>query len=139
MAVMATEQGRVYETRVKTVTTRENEENVTRTVLETRELLNQPLESADRDRPGTACDHEYQLVQRSSLIGTLSRGLMEVRDGAARPVQTRPMVFFVNALERNKRENSGSVRESKEEPGALTGDTSAGLKRTETPTGPVCR
>ena len=63
---------------------------------------------------------------------------MEVRDGAARPVQTRPMVFFVNALERDKQGKLWlGTRVEKEEPGALTGDTSAGLKRTETPTGPV--
>ena len=138
VAVMTTEQGRVFEIRVKVVTTTENEERVTRTVLETRDLLNQPLESADRDRPGPLPITSVHWSNDHLLIGTLSKGLMEVNNGEARPVQMRPMIYFVNALERD---NGGKLwlgtRAKRDEAAALTGDVPTALKRTETPTGQV--
>ena len=138
LALMTTEQGRLFETRVKTVATTENEERVTRTVLETRELLNQPLQSADRDRPGPLPITSLNWSNDRLLIGTLSRGVLEVRNGEAAPVQMRPMVYFVNALERDKDGKLWlGVRAKKEEPAALNGYAPSVLKRTETPTGPV--
>src|SRR5687767_9384264 len=138
VAVMTTEQGRVFEIRVKVVTTTENEERVTRTVLETRDLLNQPLESADRDRPGPLPITSVHWSNDHLLIGTLSKGLMEVNNGEARPVQMRPMIYFVNALERD---NGGKLwlgtRAKRDEAAALTGNVPTALKRTETPTGQV--
>lgn len=138
LALMTTEQGRVFESRVKTVTARENEENITRTVIESRELLQQPLESADRERPGPLTITSINWTSDRLLIGTLSRGLLEVRNGEAKPVQMRPMVYFVNALERDKAGKLWlGVRTRKEEPGALTGNSPTGVKRTEDATGPV--
>lgn len=138
LALMTTEQGRIFETRVKTVTTRQNEENVTRTVLETRELLQQPLESADRERPGPLTITSLNWTNDRLVIGTQSRGVMEVRNGSATTIQTRPMVYFVNAVERDKNGKLWvGVRARKEEPGAFTGADAASLKRTEDATGPV--
>jgi signal transduction histidine kinase/ligand-binding sensor domain-containing protein len=138
VAIMTTEQGRVFESRVKVVTTTENEERVTRTVLETRDLLNQPLESADRERPGPLPITSVHWSNDHLFIGTLSKGLMEVSGGEARPVQMRPMVYFVNALERDKNGKFWiGTRAKLDGPAALTGDTPAALKRTETPTGQV--
>jgi signal transduction histidine kinase/ligand-binding sensor domain-containing protein len=138
LAVMTTEQGRVFETRVKAVTTRENEETVARTVLETRELLNQPLISADRDRPGPLSITSVNWSNDQLLIGTLSRGLLEIRNGEARTVHTRPMTYFVNALERDKQGKLWlGTRTRREEPGAFTGDTLTAVRRTETATGAV--
>lgn len=138
LALMTTEQGRVFESRVKRVTSRENEENVTRTVIESRELLNQPLESADRERPGPLAITSISWTNESVLIGTLSRGLMEIRNGEAKPVPMRPMAYFVNSLERDKDGKLWvGVRARREEPGALTGNALSNLKRTEDATGPV--
>ena len=138
LALMTTEQGRLFESRVKTITTRENEENITRTVIESRELLQQPLESADRERPGPLPITSINWTNDRLLIGTLSRGLLEVRNGEAKPVQMRPMVYFVNAVERDKAGKLWlGVRARKEEPGALTGESPANVKRTEDATGPV--
>jgi ligand-binding sensor domain-containing protein len=57
--IVTSEQGRVYECRARVVVTAVNTgitdsetTTVSRTVIDTRELLNQPLESSDRDRPG---------------------------------------------------------------------------------------
>lgn len=138
LALMTTEQGRVFESRLKPVTTRENEENVTRTVIESRELLGQPLESSERERPGPLPITSINWTSEHVLIGTLSRGLMEIKNGEAKPVQTRPMVYFVNTLERDK---DGKLwlgaRAQKEAPGVLTGDSLATLRRAEAATGPV--
>ena len=138
VAVMATEQGRVFESRVKTETTTVDEQTVTRQFVESRELLNKPLESADREQPGPLAITSINLAAGRLLIGTLSRGLMEVNNGEAKPVQMRPMVYFINAIERDKKGGLWiGTRAKKEEPGASTGDEPANLKRAEAPTGPV--
>jgi signal transduction histidine kinase/ligand-binding sensor domain-containing protein len=138
LALMTTEQGRVLETRVKLVTTTENEERVTRTVLDTRDLLNQPLVSADRDRPGPLPITSLYWSNDRLLIGTLSKGLMEINNGEAKSVALRPMVYFVHAVERDKQGKLWlGTRAKREEAATLTGDTPAALKRTETPTGQV--
>lgn len=138
VALMATEQGQVFECHVKVVTTRENEETNSRTFVEGRELLNKPLESADRDRPGALPITSIDLSDGRLLIGTWSRGLMEVANGEAKVVPMRPMVYFINAIERDKNGNLwAAVRARKEEAGALSGDAPANLKRTEAPTGPA--
>ena len=138
LALMTTEQGRVLETHVKSLTTTENEETVTRTVLETRDLLNQPLESKDRDRPGPLPITSLDWSNGQLLVGTLSRGLMEVQNGEAKSLAMRPMVYFFNALERDKNGRLWlGARVRKEEPGTLTGDTAVAARRTDTPTGQV--
>lgn len=138
VVVMATEQGQVFESRVKLVTTTIDEDTITRPVVETRQLLNQPLESADRDRPGPLQITSINLFDGRVLIGTLSRGLMEVNNGEAKPLQMRPMAYFINAIERDKNGKLWvGTRTKKEEPGASTGDEPAALKRAEAPTGPV--
>ena len=138
VAIITTEQGRVFESREKQVTTTENEERVTRTILETRDLLSEPLESADRERPGPLPITSVHWSDDHLFIGTLSKGLMEVSNGEARPVQMRPMVYFVNALEQDNRGKLWlGTRAKREDAGALSGDTPVGLKRTETPTGQV--
>ncbi len=138
VAVMATEQGRVFESRVKVETATVDEKLVTRQFVESRELLNKPLESADRERTGPLPITSINLSDGRLLIGTLSRGLMEVSNGEAKPVQMRPMMYFVNAVERDRNGKLWvGARAKKEEPGASTGDEPANLKRTEAPTGPV--
>ena len=138
VAVIATEQGRLFESRVKVETTTVDEKPVSRRFIESRELLNKPLESADRDRSGPLPITSISLAEGRMLIGTLSRGLMEVNNGEARPVQMRPMVYFVNAVERDKNGKLWiGARAGKEAPGASTGDEPAALRRTEAPTGPV--
>ncbi len=146
IAVMTTEQGRVFECRVKVVTvstdasrSRFTEGTIeTHTVLETRSLLNQPLESADREHPGPLAITSLTWANNRLLIGTLSRGVLEVSEGVAKEVQMRPLTYFVNALERDK---NGTLwvgaRSKKEEPGTLSGSGPSNLKRIEAATGPV--
>ena len=119
---MTSEQGRVYETRGRN----------------TRELLNRPLESSDRDHPGPLPITSINVANGRVFIGTQSRGVLEIANGASKEVQMKPVAFFVNALERDREGKLWvGARAKKEEPGTLSGDELSNLKRLEAPTGPV--
>jgi ligand-binding sensor domain-containing protein len=142
---MTSEQGRIYESRAREVTSvlssglaDSETTSVTRTVIDTRELLNQPLESADRDQTGPLTITSITSSNNRIFIGTLSRGVLEIANGAAKEPQTRPAVFFINALVQDKAGKLwAGARAKKEEPAALSGNDPASLKRHEAPTGPV--
>lgn len=143
-AFLTSEQGRVYESRARVITTvntglTDSETTTTsRTVIDTRELLNQPLTSSDRDRPGPLPLTSISVANGRILVGTLSRGVMEIANGVAREVQMRPVAFFVNAIERDREGKLWvGTRARKEEPGTLSGDELSNLKRLEAATGPV--
>ncbi len=143
-ALMATEQGQVFECRA---TVSNTSSSISRTrgtsggaevSLRARPLLDHPLESADHDHPGPLVITSLTWSNNRLLAGTLSRGLQTIENGAAKDVQTRPVTFFVRALETD---SNGKLwvgaRSKKEEPGALTGDEPSNLVRSEAPTGPV--
>jgi len=143
--LMTSEQGRVYECSARVVAdvvssgvTRSETTTVNRTVIDARELLNQPLESSDRDHPGKLTLTSIAAGEGHTFIGTLSRGVLEIANGSAKQSQMNPVVFFVNALEFD---HEGKLwvgaRAKKEEPGTLTGYELSGLKRNEAATGPV--
>jgi len=124
-AFMTTEQGNVFECRAGAT-------------LETRALVKEPLQSADRERPGPLPITSINRSNNQLLIGTLSRGVLELENGAAKEPPSRPSVFFINALERDKDGKLwAGARARKEEPGALTGNGPSDLKRSEAATGPV--
>jgi signal transduction histidine kinase/ligand-binding sensor domain-containing protein len=143
--IMTSEQGRVYQSRARVILTAissgiadSETTTVSRTVIDTHALLIQPLESSDRDRPGPLSLTSISAANGRIYVGTLSRGVLEIANGAAKESQVKPPVFYVNALERDQDGNLwvGS-RARKEEPGALSGGELSGLKRNEAPTGPV--
>jgi ligand-binding sensor domain-containing protein len=121
---MSSDQGRLYQTKTGSGSARE--------------LLNQPLESSDRDHPGKLPITSLNVSNGRIFIGTLSRGVLEVANGAVRESQMKPVAFFVNALERD---HEGKLwigaRARKEDPGLLSGNELPNLKRLEAPTGPV--
>ncbi len=119
---MTSEQGRVYESRARIVTeivsrglTDDETTTAQRTVIDTRELLNQPLQSAERDQTGPLPITSINFANNRLLVGTLSRGVLEIANGVARESQSRPPLYFVNALERDKDGNlwAGHEREKK--------------------------
>ncbi|HEY0722627.1 MAG TPA: two-component regulator propeller domain-containing protein, partial [Pyrinomonadaceae bacterium] len=144
-AIMTSEQGRVFESHARVVVTPVNTgltdsetTTVSRTVIDTKELLNQPLESSDRDRSGPLPITSISAANGRIFVGTLSRGVLEIANGVAKESQMKPPVYFVNALERDQDGNLWvGARAKKEEPGALSGDEVSALKRNEAPTGPV--
>jgi signal transduction histidine kinase/ligand-binding sensor domain-containing protein len=143
VAFMTSEQGRVYQNRARIVTTvtsglTETERTKTeRTVIDTRELLNHPLESQDRDHAGPLPLTSITFVNNRLFAGSLSSGVLEIANGVAKG-QPKPVTFFVNALEHDK---DGKLwvgaRVKKEEPGLFSGNDPASLKRHEAATGAV--
>ena len=129
-ALLTTEQGQVYESHARAVTNR--------TLIDTRQLLNQPLESAERDRPGPLTITSIAFVNGRIFVGTLSRGVMEISNSAAKEVPMKPQAYFVNALARDRDGKLwAGARAKKEEPGTLSGEDPSNLKRFEAPSGPV--
>ena len=126
-AFMTTEQGNVFESRVRPGA-----------APETHALLNEPLQSADRERQGPLPITSISKANDRLFIGTLSRGVLEIENGRVKEPPPRPATFFINALERDadgKLWAGGKAR--KEEPGAFSGTDAANLKRFDAPTGPV--
>ena len=125
--LMATEQGNVYESRVATDGS-----------FQTTPLLNQPLESADREQPGPLAITSLAVIDNKIFVGSLSRGVLQIEDGMAREIETRPAVYFVRALALDATNKLWlGARVKKDEPGIFTGASLANLTHTETPTGTV--
>ena len=81
--LMATEQGNVFESRV--------DQNGS---VQTRSLLTQPLESADRERPGPLVITSLAIVNNKLFAGSLSRGVLAIEDGLAREMESHPAVLL---------------------------------------------
>ena len=125
--LMTTEQGNVFESRVEADGS-----------FQTKSLLTQPLQSADREHGGPLALTSLALIDDKVYVGSLSRGVLAIEDGLAREIETHPAVFFVRALATDL---SGKLwlgaRVKKDEPGILTGQGFPDLARNETATGTV--
>ncbi len=125
--LLTTERGNIFECRLEANGLRH-----------TSPLLNQPLESADREHPGPLAFTSVTLFNNQVMAGSMSRGLLTIVDGMARERETGPSAFFVRALAVDE---SGKLwvgtRVRKGEPGLLTGRSPADLVRNENPTGTV--
>jgi signal transduction histidine kinase len=125
--LLTTERGNIFDCRVDASGLRH-----------TAPLLNQPLESADRDHPGPLAFTSVTLLNNQILAGSMSRGVVTIVDGMARERDAGPSAFFVRALAVDE---SGKLwvgtRVRKSEPGLLTGRSAADLARNENLTGTV--
>ena len=125
--LLATEQGMLYECRKKEDGT-----------LDTHQLLEQPLESSDRDRPGLLPLTSLNVVDGKLLAGSLSRGLLTIENGTARESPLRPPAFFVRALETDA---DGKLwlgaRGRREESGLYQGTAPHNLLKVDAPTGTI--
>jgi signal transduction histidine kinase/ligand-binding sensor domain-containing protein len=125
--VMATEQGNVFESRTAADGS-----------FQSKSLLTQPLESADREHAGPLALTSLVMFNNKLYAGSLSRGVLAIEDGLAREIETHPPVYFVRALQQDA---GGKLwvgaRVKKVEPGLLTGSGFANLARNEAATGPV--
>ena len=116
---MATEQGNVFESRIEQDGS-----------FQTQALLNQPLESADREHPGPLVITSLAIVENKIFAGSLSRGVLAIEDGLAREIETRPAVFFVRALEADRNGKLWlGTRVKKDEPGLFTGQRASPSSR----------
>ncbi|HET6647916.1 MAG TPA: two-component regulator propeller domain-containing protein, partial [Pyrinomonadaceae bacterium] len=125
--VIATEQGMIYESRKKDDG-----------AFDVRQLLDQPLESADRDHPGLLPLTSLNVVDGKLLAGSLSRGLLTIENGTSKESPLRPPAFFVRALDTD---TDGKLwlgaRGRKEESELYQGTAPHNLARIDAPTGTV--
>jgi signal transduction histidine kinase len=125
--LMTTEQGNVFECRTDSNGS-----------VQTKSLLTQPLQSADREHVGPLALTSLALIDDKVFVASLSRGVLAIEDGMAREIDTRPAVFFVRALNTDP---DGKLwlgaRVKKDEPGIFSGSSFSKLSRSETQTGTV--
>lgn len=143
VAFMTTEQGRIFESRVRVETTvrtgltQSETTTETRIVIDTRDVLSQRLENQDRERPGPLPLTSISVADGRMFVGTLGRGVLEIANGSVKE-QGRPTANFINTLERDRDGKLwAGARARRDEPGALSGHELATLKRVEAATGPV--
>lgn len=59
----------------------------------------QPLQSADKDHPGLLKLTSLAMVGNKLYAGTLSRGVLEIENGEAKEIVSKPRSFFINAID----------------------------------------
>ncbi|HLA10113.1 MAG TPA: two-component regulator propeller domain-containing protein [Pyrinomonadaceae bacterium] len=123
--LMASEQGQIFEALTNG------------TAVQVRRLLDEPLQSSDRDQPGPLILTSLAWMGTQLYAGSLSRGLLRIENGTAREERNRQVGFFVRALNADKNSNLWvGTRARREEPGVSAG-VAASIKRKDAPTGPV--
>ncbi len=125
--IMASEQGMVFEVHLK------NDGG-----FDVKPLLNQPLESADRDHPGLLPLTSLTIAHDKLFAGSLSRGLLAIEGGNAQEMQARRQAFFVRALETDARGQLWvGTRSRKNEPALHAGADATEVEPTDEVTGTV--
>jgi signal transduction histidine kinase/ligand-binding sensor domain-containing protein len=110
-AIMASENGQIFDCRVQPTgeqprDSRERFEasqgspNISFIV---RTIPNQPLQSADKDHPGFLKLTSVAMIGNKLYAGTLSRGVMEIENGEAKEIVSKPRSFFINAIDTDAR------------------------------------
>lgn len=103
-ALMAGESGEIFDCQVKpTAGSSEEVGDVNDGTFAVRIIPDQPLLSADVDRPGPLKITSLAMVGEKLYAGTQSRGLLLIENGEAREVVSKPRSYFINALETDSR------------------------------------
>ena len=141
-AIMASEAGQIFDCRITqpaasrlAVTDAERNPPPTLTV---RAIPEQALQSADKDQPGLLKLTSLAIFNGTLYAGTQSRGIVEIQNGEAKEVVSKPRSFFINALETDVQGKLwAGVRAGKDESAVF--DESDPLKptRVNASTGPV--
>jgi signal transduction histidine kinase/streptogramin lyase len=98
--IMASDGGQVFECQVKREASREMPEGEVTpgTAFNVRTLLNQPLQSSDKDHPGPLKITSLAMVGDKLYAGTQSRGIVTIENGEAKEIVSKPRSYFINAL-----------------------------------------
>ena len=141
-ALMATENGQLFDCQVQfqggsTSTIRPGEGSPDPNFI-VRTIPNQPLASADKDHPGPLKFTSLAFVHDKLYAGTQSRGLVEIENGEARDIVSRPRSYFINAVATDSRGRLWVGASARVEEGGLF-DSSEPLKpaKANASTGPV--
>jgi signal transduction histidine kinase/ligand-binding sensor domain-containing protein len=99
--IMATDSGQIFDCQVKQDTaSRVNPgEGTPALSFVVRPLLNQPLQSADKDHPGPLKITSLAFLDTKLYAGTQSRGVVLVENGEAQEIVSKPRSYFINALQ----------------------------------------
>jgi signal transduction histidine kinase/ligand-binding sensor domain-containing protein len=102
-AIMASESGQIFDCRVTqpaasrlALTDAERNPPPTYSV---RAIPPQPLPSADKDHPGLLRITSLASVGSKLYAGTQSRGVLEIENGEAKEIVSKPRSFFINAID----------------------------------------
>jgi signal transduction histidine kinase len=102
-AIMASESGQIFDCRFTqqsssrlAITDAERKAPPTLTV---HAIPQQPLQSADKDQPGALKLTSLAIVNGTLYAGTQSRGIIQIQNGEAKEVVSKPRSFFINTLE----------------------------------------
>jgi signal transduction histidine kinase len=141
-ALMASESGQIFDCRLThsatsrlAITDAERNPPPTLTV---RAIPDQPLQSADKDQPGLLKLTSIAMSGDTLYAGTQSRGVIQIQNGEAKEIVSKPRSFFINALETDAQGRLwAGARAGKDESGVI--DQSNLLKpvRATASTGPV--
>ncbi|MDX6444864.1 MAG: hypothetical protein QOH71_1938 [Blastocatellia bacterium] len=102
-AIMASETGQIFDCQVREPTSKSTSNQSSELAkvpgFSVTTLLNQPLQSTDKDHPGPLKITSIALVGEKLYAGTQSRGLIVIENGEARELASKPRSYFINALE----------------------------------------
>jgi signal transduction histidine kinase len=141
-AIMATENGQLFDCQVqfqgRSTSTIQPGAGSSDLNFIVRPIPNQPLDSADKDHPGPLKFTSLAFVHDKLYAGTQSRGLVEIENGEARDIVSRPRSYFINALATDSRGRLWMGARARIEEGGLF-DGSEPLKpaKANASTGPV--
>jgi len=125
--VLATEQGMIYECQTKSDGS-----------IQVIPLLEESLQSADRDNRGPLPLTSLTIAHDKLLAGSLSRGLLTIENGTAQEVQARRPAFFVRALATDARGQLWvGTRSRKDEPALHSTEEMLQFSGFDAPTGTV--
>jgi signal transduction histidine kinase len=118
-AIMASESGQIFDCRAQQATqprqspeteqqraSRERFEagqGTPTTSIVVKTIPDQPLQSADKDHPGLLKLTSVAMIGNKLYAGTLSRGVIEIENGEAKEIVSKPRSFFINAIDTDTR------------------------------------
>jgi len=101
-AIIASENGQIFDCQVQVknpsnlaLTDAERQTVVSFTV---RAIPEQPLPSADKDHPGSLKITSLAMAGEKLYAGTQSRGLLQIENGEAKEIVSKPRSYFISAL-----------------------------------------
>jgi len=138
--IMASDNGQIFDCSVKLQENREMREGegTPGLAFSVRRLLNQPLQSADKDHPGALKITSLAMLGDKLYAGTQGRGVLFVENGEAKEIVSKPRSYFINALASDGAGHLWSGTQARGEDGGLF-DNSDLLKpiKSSAPTGAV--
>ncbi|MEP6742929.1 MAG: two-component regulator propeller domain-containing protein [bacterium] len=124
--LIASEQGMVYEYRANAG------------AIHVKQLLSEPLKSADKDNPGALPLTSLTVAHDKLFAGSLSRGLLAIENNSATEMQARRPAFFVRALATDARGQLWvGTKSRKDQPALHAADDFSEISSTDAVTGTV--